>query len=117
MPRSPSRRWRAQRDFLSVGVDVEPAEPLDPDLLDIVATRTERESIAGRSVPRPLLFSVKEAVYKAVYPLDRTFLDHHDVEVSLAAGTAVVRNGRVVRFRYCVATHIVVLAFIPAAGP
>ena len=62
-----------------------------------------------------LLFSVKEAIYKAVYPLDRMFLDHHDVEVSLsAAGTAVVRNGRAVRFRYCVASRIVALAFIPA---
>ena len=65
-----------------------------------------------------LLFSVKEAIYKAVYPLDRMFLDHHDVEVSLSngAGTAVVRNGRTVSFHYCVAARIVVLAFIPAAA-
>ena len=63
-----------------------------------------------------MLFSVKEAIYKAVYPLDRMFLDHHDVEVSLSTGTgsAVVRNGRTVSFRYCIAAHIVVLAFIPA---
>jgi 4'-phosphopantetheinyl transferase EntD len=106
----------AQREFLSVGVDVEPAEPLAPDLLDIVATAGERERMRDDPFHGRLLFSVKEAIYKAVYPLDRMFLDHHDVEVSLStgAGTAVVRNGRTVRFQYCVAARIVVLAFIPA---
>jgi 4'-phosphopantetheinyl transferase EntD len=106
----------AQRDFQSVGIDIEPAEPLAPDLLDIVATTTERDGIQDDPIRGRLLFSIKEAVYKTVYPLDRTFLDHHDVEVSFVDGTARVRNGRVVRFRHCIAGHIVVLAFIPAAG-
>jgi 4'-phosphopantetheinyl transferase EntD len=106
-----------QRDFQSIGVDIEPAEPLAPDLLDIVAMPKERERIQDDPLRGRLLFSIKEAVYKAVYPLDRMFLDHHDVEVSLVDGTATVRNGRVVRFRYGVASHIVVLAFIPAASP
>src|SRR5689334_10928161 len=70
-----------QADFQSVGIDVEPAEPLASDLLDIVATATEREGIQDDPFRGRLLFSIKEAVYKAVYPLDRTFLDHHDVEV------------------------------------
>jgi 4'-phosphopantetheinyl transferase EntD len=104
----------AQQDFASVGVDVEPAEPLDPDLLHMVATPKERERIQDDPCHGRLLFSVKEAIYKAVYPLEGTFLDHHDVEVSFSAGTAVVRHGRTVRFRYCVAAHIVALAFIPA---
>jgi len=104
----------ARHEFLSVGVDVEPAEPLDPSLLDIVATAKERERAQDDPFHGRLLFSIKEAIYKAVYPLDGTFLDHHDVEVSLSSGTAAVRHGRVVRFRYCVATHILALAFIPA---
>ena len=107
----------AQPEFQSVGIDIEPAEPLAPDLLGIVATAKERDRIDDDPFRGRLLFSIKEAIYKAVYPLDRTFLDHHDVEVSLADGTAVVRNGRVVRFRHCAATHIVALAFIPAPGP
>jgi 4'-phosphopantetheinyl transferase EntD len=107
----------AQHEFQSVGIDIEPAEPLAPDLLDIVATPTERDRIEDDPFRGRLLFSIKEAIYKAVYPLDRTFLDHHDVEVSLADGTAVVRQGRVVRFRHCAATHIVALAFVPAPGP
>jgi 4'-phosphopantetheinyl transferase EntD len=105
----------ARREFLSVGIDVEPAEPLAPDLLDIVATARERERIQDDPYNGRLLFSIKEAIYKAVYPLDRTFLDHHDVEVSLPDGTASVRHGRVVRFRYCIAAHIVALAFIPVS--
>lgn len=99
-------------DFLAVGIDVEPAEPLDPGLLDMVATASERQAIADDLGGGRLLFSIKEAVYKAVYPLDGVFLDHHDVEVSLATGMASVRNGRAVSFRYCVATHIVALAYI-----
>jgi 4'-phosphopantetheinyl transferase EntD len=107
----------AQSDFQSVGIDIEPAEALAPDLLDIVATAKERERIEDDPFRGRLLFSIKEAVYKAVYPLDRMFLDHHDVEVSFADGTATVRNGREVSFRHCVAGHIVTLAFIPAPGP
>jgi len=104
-------------EFQSVGIDIEPAEPLAPDLLSIVATAKERDRIEDDPFRGRLLFSIKEAIYKAVYPLDRTFLDHHDVEVNLADGSAVVRHGRVVHFRHCTATHIVTLAFIPALGP
>ncbi len=107
----------AQREFQSIGVDIEPTEPLAPDLLDIVATAKERERIEDDPFRGRLLFSIKEAVYKAVYPLDRIFLDHHDVEVSLPDGTAMVRNGRLVRFRHCLAEHIVTLAFVPVPSP
>ena len=101
-----------EREFSSLGVDVEPAEALDPDLLDFVVTENERRSIGDDPCRGRLFFSIKESVYKAVYPLDGTFLDHQDVEVCLASKTAIVRNGRIVNFRYCIATHIVALAFI-----
>jgi len=104
-------------DFSSIGIDIEPAESLEPDLLDIVATSQERQAIGMDGDRGRLLFSIKEAVYKAAYPLDRTFLEHHDVEVSLESGTATVRNGRVVHFRYCVAANIVALAFVAAGVP
>ena len=103
-------------DYLSVGVDIEPAEPLASDLLEMVATPTERAAMRDAPLGGRLLFSVKEAVYKAAYPLDRIFLDHHDVEVDLAAGTATIRNGRTVPFVYGHTSHVVVLAFIAAAG-
>jgi 4'-phosphopantetheinyl transferase EntD len=106
----------AARDaFSSVGIDVEPAEPLDPELLDIVATASERERMQDDPFRGRLLFSIKEAIYKAVYPLDGVFLDHHDVEADIPAGIARIRNGRTVSFRWCADTHIVALAFIAAS--
>jgi 4'-phosphopantetheinyl transferase EntD len=60
-----------------------------------------------------LLFVAKEAVYKAVYPLDQRFLDHHDVEINFADRKAIVRNGRVVELRFCMAAHLLALAFLP----
>lgn len=103
----------AMRDaFRILGIDVEPAETLSPDLLDIVATPRERTAIEHDPYGGRLLFAAKEAVYKAVYPLDRTFLDHHDVEVDLLHRHATVRNGRRVELRFCTAGHLVVLAFL-----
>jgi 4'-phosphopantetheinyl transferase EntD len=101
-------------EFSSLGVDVEPAEVLDSDLLDFVVTENERRSIGDDPCRGRLFFAIKESVYKAIYPLDGAFLNHHDVEVCLASNTAIVRNGRIVNFRYCIATHIVALAFISA---
>jgi 4'-phosphopantetheinyl transferase EntD len=103
-----------RRDFAAVGVDVEPAEALPSDLLELVATPGERSRIADDPCHGRLLFAAKEAVYKAVYPLDRMFLEHHDVEVSLADRKATLRNGRVVELRFCIAAHLVVLAFLRA---
>jgi 4'-phosphopantetheinyl transferase EntD len=105
-----------RRDFCGIGIDVEPAGPLAPELLELVATANERARIEDDPCRGRVLFSVKEAIYKAVYPLDRVFLDHHDVEVSFATATAVVQRGRTVRFRYSVGSHIIALAFIPAPG-
>jgi 4'-phosphopantetheinyl transferase EntD len=99
-------------DFESIGIDIEPAEPLEPELLDIIATIGERREIANRQFGGRVLFAAKEAVYKAIYPLERTFLEHHDVEVNLATLTAVVRTGRTVPLRIAVSNHVVALAFV-----
>jgi 4'-phosphopantetheinyl transferase EntD len=101
-------------DFFSIGVDLEPAEGLDADLLPLIATERERKDIENSPLQGRLLFAVKEAIYKAVYPLDGTFLDHHDVEVNLTTRTAAVRRGRTVPFRFSLSSHIAVLAFIAA---
>src|SRR5436190_13256489 len=100
------------RDVGAIGIDVEPAELLPAELLDMVATPLERLKIADDPYGGRLLFVAKEAVYQAVYSLDRTFLEHHDVEVDLAERTAVVRNGRVVKLRFSLSTHLVALAFL-----
>jgi 4'-phosphopantetheinyl transferase EntD len=103
------------RDVGALGIDVEPAERLPSGLLGLVATPQERLEIGDDPFQGRLLFAAKEAVYKAVYPLDRTFLDHHDVQINLADRKAIVRTGRVVEIRLSVSAHLVALAFLP--GP
>jgi 4'-phosphopantetheinyl transferase EntD len=106
-----------RRDFHALGIDVEPAEALPFELLELVATRQERAKIADDPYRGRLLFAAKEAVYKAVYPLDQTFLDHHDVEVSLSRRQAIViPSGRSVELRFCISKHLLVLAFVPAGN-
>jgi 4'-phosphopantetheinyl transferase EntD len=98
------------RDFAAIGIDVEPAVALPPDMLGLVATPRERRAIANDPLRAKLLFAAKEAVYKAVYPLDRLFLEFHDIEIDLAARSATTRTGRVLTLRYAISSHMLVLA-------
>ena len=82
-----------RRDFASIGIDVEPAGALPADMFALVATPRERRMIDDDPVKAKLLFAAKEAVYKAVYPLDRVFLEFGDIEIDLATGTATTRHG------------------------
>jgi 4'-phosphopantetheinyl transferase EntD len=69
------------RDVLAVGFDAEPAEALPEGVLEVVADATERAWIADWTAVHPgvhwdrLLFSAKESVYKAWFPLTRRWLD------------------------------------------
>ena len=102
-------------DVGALGIDVEPAECLPSELLDLVATPQERLNLGDDVYRGRLLFVAKEAVYKAVHPLDQTFLEHHDVEINLSERKAVVRSGRVVELRFSIsAHHLVALAFLRA---
>src|SRR5262249_17608237 len=101
-----------RRDLASVGIDVEWAGALPSDMLALVATQSERRRIEDDLVKAKLLFAVKEAVYKAVYPLDRVFLEFGDIEVDLAGGTAMTRAGRTLTLRSCISSHIVALALV-----
>ena len=102
-------------DVGALGIDVEPAECLPSELLDLVVTPQERLNLGDDVYRGRLLFVAKEAVYKAIHPLDQTFLEHHDVEINLSERTAVVRSGRVVELRFSIsAHHLVALAFLRA---
>lgn len=105
-----------ERDLGAVGIDVEPAVLLPPDMLALVATPRELDKIADDPLRGKLLFAAKEAVYKAVYPRDREFLEFRDIEVDLAARKATTRTGRVIALRYNIASHVLVLALAEAGG-
>ena len=71
----------------AIGIDAEPDAPLPDGVLDLVATPTERDRLAATQ-PEPdgpnwdrLLFSAKEAVYKAWFPLVGEWLDHQQAEI------------------------------------
>ena len=103
-----------ERDFSSIGVDVEPMRDLPADMIDLVATPAELARIDRDPGIARLLFAAKEAAYKAAYRSDRTFLDFPDIEVDLVAHTAVTRTGQTLALRYCMSPRIVALALIPA---
>jgi 4'-phosphopantetheinyl transferase EntD len=106
-----------QRNFASIGVDVEPPLNLAPDMLDLVATPDELRRIDGDLLKGRVLFAAKEAVYKAAYRFDQSFLEFTDIDVDLADGTATTRTGHTVSLRTCVSRRIVVVAFVSAAQP
>lgn len=67
-----------------LGIDLEPAEPLPEELLPLVVTAAERERLGrGGALLARVLFSAKEAVFKAQFPRSGAFLDFPDVEVEL----------------------------------
>jgi 4'-phosphopantetheinyl transferase EntD len=101
-----------QGDIRAVGIDVEPAEPLPPEMLELIATPQELREISDDPLQGRLLFAAKEAVYKAVYPLDRVFLEFRDIEADLVRRTATTRTGRAVALRTCVSSHVVVVALL-----
>ncbi|UVK46374.1 4'-phosphopantetheinyl transferase superfamily protein [Mesorhizobium sp. AR07] len=101
----------------SLGIDVEPPQPLPDDILALVAARADQADAADRHLAGRILFCAKEAVYKAVYPLDREILGYEDIEVDLNAGRAMTKTGREVNLAYCIAPRVVVLAFVDGAPP
>jgi len=99
-----------QSDVRALGIDIEPAVPLPSDMLAQVATAEELRRIADDPLQGRLLFAAKEAVYKACYPLDRAFLEFHDIEVDLADHKAVTKTGHAATLRYGISSHVLVLA-------
>lgn len=82
-------------DLVTIGIDAEPHAPLPDGVLEAVARPEERGRLSGlgRAVPTVhwdrLLFSAKEAVYKAWFPLTRRWLGFEEavVQVDPARGT------------------------------
>ena len=86
-------------DVVTIGLDAERAEPLPDGVLDVVASAEERIHLTRLAAERPdvcwdrLLFSVKESVYKAWFPLTRRWLgfEHATVTIDCADGTFAAR--------------------------
>lgn len=99
----------------AVGIDVEPATMLPDEMFELVTTPRERDQVTLDPYKGRLFFAAKEAVYKTVHPIDGQFLDYPDIEVDLAAQKAVTKTGRTLDIRFCLSTHIVVVAWLGMA--
>jgi 4'-phosphopantetheinyl transferase EntD len=79
----------------AIGIDAEPREPLPPGVLATVASAGERRALAaagpGELCLDRVLFSAKEAVYKAWFPLARRGLGFEDAELSLSVSQGTFR--------------------------
>jgi 4'-phosphopantetheinyl transferase EntD len=70
----------------SIGIDIETCGRVDQKLYEILFTETERARL--KSLPgdaATLIFSAKEAGYKAIYPHGRKFIGFQEVEIEVDA--------------------------------
>ncbi len=71
----------------SLGVDIEEDHPLDRSIWDTVLTTEEQVGLAAypksvRGIFAKQMFSAKEAVFKAQYPITKKFLSFRDVTLT-----------------------------------
>jgi len=98
--------------FGGVGIDIEPAVPLAPDIRDLVGLPEEWANFSNSGFYDKALFSIKEAVFKAVYPRDGIFLDFHDVTVALGPRTAILSYGGTVHWRILNSPRVLAIAWL-----
>jgi 4'-phosphopantetheinyl transferase EntD len=122
-------------DFAGIGIDVELDEPVSDGVAaricfgDELADRAAVEGRIGMDLPK-LLFSIKESVYKAYFPLAETFLEFSDVAVDLdprenafvarltSAEPPSAAGARIFRGRFARAAGIVASwTIVPSSAP
>jgi 4'-phosphopantetheinyl transferase EntD len=87
-------------DLASLGIDAEPHAPLPDGVLEAVALPAERERLRRLAAERPevhgdrLLFSAKESVYKAWFPLTGQWLEFSEADIDISADPGDRARGR-----------------------
>jgi len=76
--------------FRAVGIDIEAATPLDPELWGTILTPAERTWLdthppGQRGLLTKAIFCAKESVYKAQYPLTGQLIGFEAVEITIPA--------------------------------
>ncbi|GAA2511692.1 4'-phosphopantetheinyl transferase family protein [Pilimelia columellifera] len=121
-------------EVVSVGIDAEPHGPLPDGVLGLVSSAGERDHLSAMAAAQPapawdrLLFSAKESVYKAWFPVARRWLGFEEAEVVFTpsadplAGAFTARLSPPARFegvdlgrlsgRYAVGSGLVVTAIV-----
>ncbi|MFD6043857.1 4'-phosphopantetheinyl transferase [Streptomyces koyangensis] len=87
-------------DLASLGIDAEPHGPLPKGVLDVVSLPAERQRLAFLASVQPgihwdrLLFSAKESVYKAWFPLMRKMLGFEEADIEIHQDPGPTPRGR-----------------------
>jgi 4'-phosphopantetheinyl transferase EntD len=85
---------RATR-FAGIGIDAEVNDALPNDVLTLISNDLERKKITA--LPKReiswdrVLFSIKESIYKAVFPIIQRWLGFEDASVTIYPGKATFR--------------------------
>jgi 4'-phosphopantetheinyl transferase EntD len=80
------------RHLRAIGLDAEPHDKLPDGVLEAVSSKEERRWLADLAAAAPsthwdrILFSAKESVYKAWFPLTQRWLGFEDASVSIDPG-------------------------------
>ena len=83
-----------RRDVITIGIDAEPDAALPDGVLASVALDSEAVAVARLATTHPhvawdrLLFSAKESVYKAWFPLTGRWLDFSEAEITFTPETS-----------------------------
>ena len=72
-------------DWRGLGVDIEDAAPLNQELVSAICSDRELDRIKGRDQLRlaKLIFSAKEAAYKAQYPISKLLFGFYHLDITL----------------------------------
>ncbi|MCG8486431.1 MAG: 4'-phosphopantetheinyl transferase superfamily protein [Chromatiales bacterium] len=75
-------------ELASLGIDVEPLEPLPKGVDQYIHTSDDHATMAADSaLPERLIFSAKESIYKCYYPLIGEHMGFQSVSLSIDADT------------------------------
>jgi 4'-phosphopantetheinyl transferase EntD len=86
-------------DLASLGIDAEPHGPLPEGVLESVSLPGERTRLRALAAAHPaihwdrLLFSAKESVYKAWFPLTGRWLDFAEADIDILVGPGQPSDG------------------------
>lgn len=85
--------------FSGIGIDLERTGRIDDRIAETVCTPDERRQLETLESPShrqrlSLLFSAKESVFKALFPLTRQLLEFHDVALAIGENHFTARAAR-----------------------
>ncbi len=94
-----------------IGVDVEAPVPLDETLIQHALTPIEQERLLHSGLSAKAAFSIKEAVFKAVFPTGRKFLEFDQIVLDPQSQSATTACGRTVRWSATMTPRILGVAW------